>query len=229
MTGITDFLLESVASLGVEHSVAHDKLPFAWADGAWKDTLSLCFCHSCHSAGHRVGVDLTAVSADIRSRLVTGPVGSGLDGLLESPRNLRRSIANRFLSDLNEVAIEIGARITVAATTDERSYGSYAPVKLGAGSVVTGCAQLSADGGHGWDDVRAWLRNGSQAVAGVVDMLPPATSLKGALAGPSDNASPIHLLNDIYLYHLGLRRPSSLDGLRIREAIDHHRSTKGQL
>jgi hypothetical protein len=158
-----------------------------------------------------------------------GPVGSGLDGLLENARNLRRSIANSFLSDLKEVAIEIGARITVAATTDERSYGSYAPVELGAGVAVTGCAQLSADGGRGWEDVREWLRDGSRAVAGVVDMLPPGTSLKRVLASPSDNASPIHLLNEIYLYHLGLRRPSSLDGLRIREAIDHHRSTKGQL
>ncbi|WP_210508996.1 hypothetical protein [Naasia sp. SYSU D00057] len=224
--GVTVFQVEALMGLGFEHLVAHDKVPFAWLGRRAVTALSLCFCTACTARATEAGIDLAAIAERVRSSVSGDPGADDLDDDLLVARAVRTGTGHAFAAEIAALGNDLGLSISVAGTTDPAALGSYAPLVPAPPANLTPYAFLSAASGQGWRDVTEWSERHGRRVGGVVEMLPAQRTVAEALAAGGEPGPVLALLDDLYLYHLGQRRPDTLDLLHVDDVRSAHRPRK---
>ncbi|HWR85559.1 MAG TPA: hypothetical protein VN200_06170 [Rhodoglobus sp.] len=203
--GVTAFQVEALGALGFEHGVAHDKADFAWLGRGSRRALSTCCCDGCTALAGEHGIELEAAAAALRDAVGSRP--DDADGeIFEALDEVRRLATARHVREIADLADSIGADITVAVSSDRSTSGPFAAIP-----------ELD-DRLHPYallDDPAAWNTPGRSGA--VLEMRPPA-SFADALGD-----LPLESLDDLYLYHLGTRRPDTLDPRAIHDIRREHR------
>lgn len=219
-SGVRHFLIEGLSALGFRHLVAHDKTEFALLADWQFDVLSLCFCTACSSAAESEGWSFDADRAVLRQQFTTRISPGRIDEIVDRLSSFRERIAHRFVAELAEPVDATQIDIDIASTT-KPGFGAFATLTQQPTGIRGLCADLSDPQGQGWSDVRAWsLWDGIQ-ISGTLSMrTAQSTLLELLMRGSGQVQTFLPALDELYLYHLGLRHPATLSALRIDDFVD---------
>jgi hypothetical protein len=216
-SGIRQLLVESVTAPGFDHPVAHDKAENSGLSVAERLLLSLCFCDACVRRSSEDGWDGLELASDVRESFSSGRISDATALMVSQYLSTRASTALSLCEALAEPIGGAPIEITIAATTATQSFSSYVSLQSTPSGVTGLCAQLAGHAGQGLTDLARWRNIPGLVRAATVNLGPLGSTLAEALA--ELNATEIaELADEIYLYHVGLRRPDTLRNLDISNA-----------